>query len=242
MELAGKVMVVTGGSRGLGAALCRLGVNAGMQVATCSRTPAPLPHSADALVQALDVADGEAVETFGRAVLVRFGRVDLWVNNAGLLAPIGPLADVSAAEFQALIDANVMGVFHGSATYARLVRKQPAGGILINISSGAGRHPYRGWSGYCASKAAVDRMSECLALEEGPKLRVHALAPGVIETGMQALIREQSATDFPDVERFRTMHAQGALLSPEQGAAGILQFAFAPDPQRIDEVCADLRG
>lgn len=240
MELAGKVIVVTGASRGLGAALVELALAGGASVGACSRSQGPVSPAERALSQALDVTDGPAVEAFAQAVAERFGRIDLWVNNAGLLAPIGKLADVDAGAYQALIDANVMGVFHGSAAYARIARRQ-GGGTLINISSGAARNAYRGWSAYCASKAAVDRMSECLALEEAGGLRVHSLAPGIIETDMQGLIRAQDERDFPDVDRFRSLHAEGALLDPAEGARRILDFSLSQGGASQD-VCVDLRG
>jgi NAD(P)-dependent dehydrogenase (short-subunit alcohol dehydrogenase family) len=234
----GKTAVVTGASRGLGAALATLGASLGMRLALCSRGAPVLPSDENILSERLDVSHAPAVERFAQVARERFGRMDVWINNAGILEPIGPLAEVKAEDLQALIHTNVLGSLYGSQSYARLARKQ-GGGILLNISSGAARHAYRGWGGYCASKAAVDRFSECMALEE-PQLRVHSVAPGVIETEMQECIRSQNEADFPDVERFRTMHAKGHLLSPEQAAQHLLRLAFDPAKQQ-DQVCVDVR-
>ena len=237
-----RVVVVTGASRGLGAALAQVAVERGLGLGACSRTTPAVQAADRVVVEQYDVADGEKVAAFAGEVMARLGRIDAWINNAGLLAPIGKLADVDPAAFQQLIDANVMGVFHGSAAFARIVRDQTQGGTLINISSGAARNAYFGWSAYCASKAAVDRMSECIALEEDDKLRVYSVAPGIIETGMQELIREQTAEDFAEVERFKTLHAKGALVDPREAARQLLDLALSDPAGGPAGVCIDLRG
>lgn len=93
-------------------------------------------------------------------------------------------------------------------------------GVLVNISSGAARKAFFGWSMYCASKAAVDRMSEAIALEEESTLTaVYSVAPGVVDTGMQAAIRSKTEAELRDVERFRQMLEVGTLKSPDETAA-----------------------
>ena len=114
-----------------------------------------------------------------------FGRIDLWVNNAGVLGPIGPLADLPAADVAAVVDINVTGVVHGSAVFARHVRTRPGPGVLVNVSTGAAPSRTRA-AAYCASKAAVDQLTCVVALEEAPHdLRAYALAPEVLDTDMQ---------------------------------------------------------
>lgn len=235
-----RVVVVTGASRGLGAALAQVAVERGLGVGACSRSTPAVQPSDRVVLGTFDIADGPAVEAFGGEVMATLGRIDVWINNAGLLAPIGKLADVDPVEFQELVDANVMGVFHGSATFARLAREQSGPATLLNISSGAARGAYEGWSAYCASKAAVDRMSECIALEE-PALRVYAVAPGIIETGMQELIRQQTEATFPDVDKFKQLHADGALTQATDAARRLLDLALSPAADGPDEVCLDLR-
>ena len=114
----------------------------------------------------VDVTDETAVEDFADAVVDRFGRIDLWVNNAGVLAPIGPLRAAPADQLEAHVRINVVGVLLGSRAYARHVRSRPGGGALVNISSGASTNPYAGWAAYCASKAAVDHLTRVVAIEE----------------------------------------------------------------------------
>jgi NAD(P)-dependent dehydrogenase (short-subunit alcohol dehydrogenase family) len=200
------VAVVTGASRGLGAGLARAFAGRGIRLGLCARTRPPTPSGADAYTATVDVTDAAAVEEFARSVVDRFGPIDVWINNAGVLAPIGPLATADPGAVHANLDTNVLGVLHGSATFARHVRSRPGSGLLVNLSSGAATKPYEGWAVYCASKAAVDMVTEVVAREERQAgLVAVALAPGVVDTDMQALIRSTPAERFPSVDRFRRL-------------------------------------
>jgi benzil reductase ((S)-benzoin forming) len=188
---------------------------------------------------AVDVTDAAAVDAFCARVVERFGRIDLWVNNAGLLAPIAPLRDADPGELRANVEANVLGVLYGSAAFARHVRRRAGGGVLANISSGAATTPYEGWAAYCASKAAVDHLTRVVAAEEADAgLRAFAVAPGVVDTEMQAAIRGTPAERFPMVERFREIERAGAFNSPAWVAdhiVGLLDQPAADSPivQRV---------
>ena len=106
-------------------------------------------------------------------------------------------------------------MIHGSATFARHVRTRPGGGVLINVSSGAATRPYVGWATYGGAKAAVDMITEVIGREERSSgLRAHALAPGLVDTDMQALIRSTPEGDFPSVARFHKAHQDGAFNTP----------------------------
>jgi NAD(P)-dependent dehydrogenase (short-subunit alcohol dehydrogenase family) len=191
MDLHGKVAVITGASRGIGAGLAEELAARGMRLALCARTPSRLPAGADGFQMQVDVTDAEAVQRFAAAAESRLGAIDLWINNAGVLAPIGPMRDIAPGAFLDHLRVNVMGVVHGSQAYIAHVRRRGGKpqGVLINISSGAAWQAYAGWAAYCASKAAVERLSETVQLEEAEYLRVYAVAPGVIDTDMHALIR-----------------------------------------------------
>ncbi len=240
MDLSGKVAVITGASRGLGAGIAQVGHELGMSLALCSRSLPVLASGPHVLARELDVTDSDALEDFTHEASERFGHVDLWINNAGLLEPVAPLREAPTEQLHRLLDVNVFGVALGSRAYLRLLHRLGGQGVLLNISSGAARKPYHGWSGYCASKAAVDRLSEVIALEEGERVRVHSVAPGVVETGMQETIRGKSSSDFKDVERFRGLHESGALLAPTDAGAALLRLAFDPAAAR-EAVCIDLR-
>ncbi len=229
-KVSGKVAVVTGASRGLGAGLAQRFADRGLRLGLCARTASALAPSAEILTERVDVVDADAVRRFADAVVQRFGRIDLWINNAGILEPIAPLRDVSSAEFETHLRVNVLGVVHGTQAFVDHVRGREGEGVLINVSSGAARKPYEGWSAYCASKAAVDRLTECVAAEEAASgLRAHAVAPGVIDTDMQALIRASTRESFPDLDRFVQMKRDGAFNTPGFIADEFLQLAFAAE-------------
>ena len=226
------VAVITGASRGLGAGIAEAWALRGLRLGLCARTRPDPParvvvpaedDSARVETASVDVTEDGAVEEFARVVVERFGRIDLWVNNAGVLDPIGPLVDVGPRALREHFDVNVMGVAAGSAAFARHVRARPGTGVLVNMSSGAATKPYEGWGPYCGSKAAVEIMTEVIAREE----RVHglwayALSPGVVDTDMQALIRSTPPDRFPQVDRFLRLHADRSFNAPAWVGAYIL--------------------
>jgi NAD(P)-dependent dehydrogenase (short-subunit alcohol dehydrogenase family) len=241
-DLSGRVAVITGASRGLGAGLAEEFAARGIRLALCARNAAALEPGDDVMVERVDVRDEKAIDGFARAVVDRFGAIDLWINNAGVLEPIKPLRDVGVEEFRDHIDINLVGVFLGSRAYVRHVRARAArgdaaDGVLINISSGAAWKGYAGWSAYCAGKGGVDRLSESLQLEEeGTGLRVYAVAPGVIDTDMQTLIRASTPEDFPEVDRFVQRKRDGDFNTVAFVARHLLEIAF-DEAARPEEVC-----
>jgi benzil reductase ((S)-benzoin forming) len=183
------------------------------------------------LVASVDVVDFDALDAFSDAVIQRFGRIDLWVNNAGVLEPIGAIAEAAPDQVARHIEVNVTGILFGTMIFARHVRSRPGEGVLINVSSGAGSRPYAGWAAYCGAKAAVDRLTEAVALEERANgLRPYAVAPGVIDTDMQARIRATDESAFPQVRRFRALKEAEAFNSPSWVAERLLELAFGEHP------------
>ena len=240
--LSGRVAVVTGASRGLGAGMAAHFAAAGMHLGLCARhrpelVAATRPRAHDGIVTpavpplaaAVDVTQFDEVAAFADAVVGRFGRIDLWVNNAALLATIGPLAEADPAETARLIEVNVTGVLFGSAVFASHVRTRPGPGVLVNISSGASVHPNPGWTAYCASKAAVDMATEVVAREERSHgLRAHSVGPGLVDTDMQAAIRATDPARFPDVHRFRKAKQDGAFNSARGWPRSCSSWPSAP--------------
>jgi benzil reductase ((S)-benzoin forming) len=230
-RVSGRVAVVTGASRGLGAGLAARLAARGLGLGLCARHEPPRPPGSGepgppVVTAAVDVTDADAVDRFCARVVERLGRIDLWVNNAGVLDPIGPLRAVDAGALRTNIEVNVLGVLYGSAAFARHVRARPGGGTLVNISSGAGARPYQGWAGYCAAKAAVDHATRVVAAEEADAgLRAFAVSPGVVDTAMQAAIRATPAERFPAVGRFHALKREGAFNSPAWVADRILDLA-----------------
>lgn len=245
MDIQDKVVVVTGASRGIGAGIARVFQRQGMKIALCARSESP-PEGVElqpgrALYRPVDVQDPDAVEAFAAAAESELGPLDLWINNAGVLAPIGMTRDVDPAAWRSLIGINVMGVYHGARAFLNRLHAADRAGCLINIGSGASRGAYAGWGAYCASKAAVDHLTRVLVEEEkGTGSRIYTLAPGIIETAMQEHIRAQNADDFPMVEKFRKMRDDGVLLDVESPAEIMLDLAFGEERAFADP-CVDVR-
>lgn len=229
-DLSGKVAAITGASRGIGAGIAKVFRERGLRLALCARGEPALPDDgAGVLTRRFDVADPSAMDEFAAAAAARFGRIDLWINNAGVLEPIAPVRRLQDEELRRHFEINVFGVLHGSRAFLRRGVDPQGGGVLINVSSGAAWHGYAGWAAYCMSKAAVDRLTETLQLEEASRgLRAHAVAPGIVDTAMQELIRAQSADVFPEVERFRGFKQQEAFNSVGFVARQLLAIAFDP--------------
>jgi NAD(P)-dependent dehydrogenase (short-subunit alcohol dehydrogenase family) len=238
MDLQGRTVVITGASRGIGAGLARALHAGGARVALCARHPPTLYEGERVLISQFDITHEAPMDAFVGRIEERWGAIHLWINNAGMLEPIAPLRDVPLEEFRRNLEVNVVGVFLGTRAYVRHLRRVGhRGGVLINISSGAARKGYAGWSPYCASKAAVDLLSESVAIEEQSiGLRVHAVAPGVVDTDMQTMIRATPAERFPSVGRFIQMKEEDSFSTIPHVARELVALAFgdehAADPVR----------
>jgi len=212
--LRGKVAFITGASRGLGAGLAARFAEHGVQLGLCARHEPDGPAGSGALTASVDVTDVAHLERFADAVAETLGPIDLWINNAGVLDPMGPLRELEPDHIASALAINIGGVITGTQIFIdRSADAPPARRALINISSGAASSVYAGWSVYGAAKAAVDQLTRVVAAEE-PGLVCHAVAPGVVDTDMQAFIREQDAETFPAVDRFNDIDERGAWNSP----------------------------
>ncbi len=228
--LEGRTAVITGASRGIGAAIAREWARRGLRLGLCARGEPALPDGPDVVTARVDVTDEKALGDFVARVEDRLGAIDCWVNNAGVLEPIAPLREVELVDFRRHVDVNLAGVFLGTRAFVRHRRARGGGGVLINVSSGAAQNAYAGWSAYCAAKAGVDRLTECVQLEEAAiGLRAHAVAPGVVDTGMQALIRATPVERFPALPRFLGLARDDAFNTPTFVAEQLLAIAFDPE-------------
>lgn len=230
-ELRNKTIVITGASRGIGAGLANYFAGMGANLALCSRSqPSREDLNCPVVTQKIDVANETQVAEFARQVATKFKKIDLWINNAGILEPIKPLRKVTSAEFTDHIRVNLIGVFNGSKSYVNHLREVGGGGVLVNISSGAARSPYSGWGCYCSGKAAVEMLTRCVALEENSiGLKAYSLSPGIVDTNMQEMIRGTDAGDFPMVEKFHQVKAQNAFKTTDQVAQKVIDLAFSCD-------------
>ncbi|MEX1023485.1 MAG: SDR family NAD(P)-dependent oxidoreductase [Planctomycetota bacterium] len=226
-----RLAVVTGGSRGLGAALVERYVERGWSVLELSRSGAErgLRHERVEHVR-LDLAEPEAArrtvaEELERRLAARPTELH-FVNNAAALEPVGPQSADGPPGWSEHLTVNVLGGIGVMGAFLAAAEALPARKVLANVSSGAATSAIRGWSLYCASKAGLDHFVRTVALEqadrEHPTLAVN-VAPGVVDTAMQTTIRSVDPVRFPDRERFVELFEQGQLRSPDQTARLFLE-------------------
>ena len=194
--MEGKSVIITGASRGIGAAAAREFAEQGAKVMLCARTADACADIAaeitenggQALSMGCDVADAKAMQAVVDATVAAFGGLDVFVANAGKLDPVARLEDLEPQDFAAVIDINVNGVFYGIRA-ALPVMKARGGGTFITVGSGAASSALEGWPHYCASKAAVHHLNACLHAEEAANgIRALVLSPGTVATEMQVII------------------------------------------------------
>lgn len=190
LSLAGKVALVTGGSRGIGKAIALTFADAGADVAISSRKQAALDEVAAeirkmgrrALAVVAHNREPEDLRQLIEKVKAEFGRIDILVNNAATNPIMAPLVDTDEKAFDIIMNTNLKGYFLLSQMAARLMIQQ-GGGHILNISSIGGISPDKGLGVYCISKAAINMLTRALALELGEyNIHVNALAPGVVKT------------------------------------------------------------
>ncbi|QGZ37797.1 NAD(P)-dependent dehydrogenase (short-subunit alcohol dehydrogenase family) [Pseudoduganella flava] len=220
--------IVTGHSRGLGAGIARALLAGGAEVMGLAR------HAGDAqpgLRQvALDLADATALQAWldGGELAAFLGGAQqaLLINNAGVVQPVGAPGRLGGAQLAQAVAVNVSAVLVLTDAFVAATGTCPDRRVL-HVSSGAARAPYAGWSTYCATKAALDMHARATVLDGVPGLAIASVAPGVIDTGMQAQIRAMSARDFPSIERFVALQRDGALDDPFAAGARLVAYALS---------------
>ncbi|MGK7754009.1 MULTISPECIES: SDR family oxidoreductase [unclassified Roseovarius] len=189
-----KTVLITGASRGIGAATARHFAALGANVVLAARSTAAIEEIASeigdrALAVSCDVSRYDDVSAAVAAATDRFGGLDVLIGNAGVIEPIAHLSDVDPDAWDKVIDINLKGVFHGMRA-ALPVMKQAGSGTIITISSGAATSALEGWSHYCASKAAALMLTRAADKENRDHgIRVLGLSPGTVATDMQHQIK-----------------------------------------------------
>jgi sepiapterin reductase len=233
------LIVITGGSKGLGAAIAR-------QTAEPGTTQILVARSAEALEQVAQHCQGLGAATqgvvadlscsAGRAQFeeslqaVDWASLDraLLVNNASQVTPIKALMELDEAEVEQAVQLNFISTLILTSTFMRHVSRWPdIQADVLNVSSGVSLNPLPSWSVYCATKAAVNTVTRLTSEETRSwktPMRSVAVNPGPLDTEMQAVIRRSRDSDFPDVERFRNLQRDRKLIDPELAARRALSL------------------
>ncbi|ORZ31625.1 putative short-chain dehydrogenase [Catenaria anguillulae PL171] len=219
------VYIVTGASRGYGLAIVKelLLISPQAHILGTARSADKL-----AAVQAElggadrfdyvagDITDESVAKAIVDKAVARWGRIDGVVHNAGILDPMDHISKIPISFFRQILDVNVTSVLQLTQLALPHLRTSPLGlGRLVLISSGAATNAYHGWTAYCTSKAALNMLAKCLAVEE-PKVVTVALRPGVLDTDMQQHIRDNGKGKLEDgtYEYFVKAHQEGSLVDP----------------------------
>ena len=194
MNVEGKAVLVTGASRGIGAAAAVEFARAGAKVVLLARSGDAITRIAgeiggDAIAVPCDVTRFREVEAAVTACLEGFGRLDIVICNAGVIAPIADLDTADPESWGKAIDINLKGVFHAMRATMQ-VMKAAGGGTILTVGSGAAHHPLEGWSAYCAAKAGALMLTRAADLEgRAHGVRAISLSPGTVATDMQSAIK-----------------------------------------------------
>jgi NAD(P)-dependent dehydrogenase (short-subunit alcohol dehydrogenase family) len=249
LGLDNRVVLVTGGVRGVGAGISAVFATQGATVVTCARRP--VDDSPYEFISC-DVRDDDAVKALVDEVVARHGRLDVVVNNAGG-SPYVPAAEASAKFSTKIIELNLLGPLSVSTHANAVMQDQAQGGSIINVASVSGRRPTPGTVAYGAAKAGIESITTTLAVEWAPKVRVNSVVVGMVET-------EQSELFYGDADSIAAISRNvplGRLAKPADvgwaaaflasGAASYISGASlevhggGEPPHYLDTTTADIK-
>lgn len=226
-------VIITGASRGLGAAAAGIVAELGANVVLTARSAADLAQVAQTIRAAGgqartvlgNVAQAETIAQLIQTAISEFGRIDALINNAGVVEPIASISETDPADWEQNLNVNLLAPMQ--LLQAALPYLRESGGRVINVSSGAAVNPVSGWAAYCAAKAGLNMFTRVLAKEE-PAVTVIAVRPGIIDTNMQATIRREGENGMPPSEhqRFIHYHQEGQLLPAEKPGRALAVLAL----------------
>jgi len=230
--LTGRTVLVTGAGRGIGAALVQQLVAAGAQVFAGFYGAADMGALAGAVTFPLDVTDQSSVNAAVAQVTAFGGRLDVLVNNAGIIAPIGHLEHLPSDALRPAFDVNVTGLHR--MTVACLPLLKASRGTIVNAGTGAATTPMEGWTAYCASKAAARMMMQMMALELAPH-GIQSFFIGIppTDTMMQGEIRVAGLNPISQIP-------QDKLVAPDVPAS-VMAWLCSAEARAVDEVLLDVR-
>ncbi|WP_271405096.1 (S)-benzoin forming benzil reductase [Tenacibaculum soleae] len=212
------IIIITGASKGIGKALAKKYVNKNYKVYSLARTSSGLENITDV---AIDLSDLTATENTFANLLKEIATPKITsitlINNAGRLGEISNLENLKANDISKTIQLNTTTPLVLSGLFIKLTQQLTCKKQIINISSGAAKNAYQGWTIYCTSKAAIDMMTKAIATEQTEienGVKCVSIYPGVVDTNMQSQIRNTSKTDFNSVQRFVDLKENNELYTP----------------------------
>ena len=233
-DLTGEVAVVTGAGRGIGEGIAKVLAEYGATVITAARRTEEIQRVADEIVAAnggalavtTDVTRDESVEALAKRAIEEFGRLDMWVNNAGGSPIQAPLVDLPREEWDATIALNLTAVWRCSAIAAKYMNGK---GRILNISSLAAEDVIEGSGHYAAAKAGVNMMTRTFAKELGPGIRVNCIMPGFVPTEIMMTALNINEEQLPGIEQALKLPS-GRLGTPRDlGAAALYLLSPATE-------------
>jgi 3-oxoacyl-[acyl-carrier protein] reductase len=232
MRLKDKICIVTGAAQGIGAATVAKFAAEGAKVIACDRRAGEIPGATQ--VFEVDVTNRAGIDAMVAAVLARYGRIDVLVNNAGITKD-ARLVKMTIEQFDAVIDVNLRGVFHCSQAVAGAMITQGKG-VILNASSVVGLYGNFGQTNYAATKFGVIGFTKTWSRELGPKgIRVNAVAPGFVDTPILSTVPEKV------LQQMREQVPLGRLAQPEE-LANVYAFLASDEARYINGTVIEVSG
>ncbi|QXP73895.1 (S)-benzoin forming benzil reductase [Tenacibaculum sp. AHE15PA] len=213
------IIIITGGSKGIGKALANKYATENYKVYSLARTSSDLANVTNINIDLSNLTETE--NTFSallkEIISTSVSSITL-INNAGRLGKISNLENLKPIDISKTIQLNTTTPIILSSLFIKITKQLSCKKQIINISSGAAKSPYQGWSIYCTSKAAIDMMTKAIATEQievENGVKCNAIYPGVVDTNMQSEIRSTNKTDFNSLQRFVDLKENNELYTPE---------------------------
>jgi len=222
------IIIITGGSKGIGKALAKKYASENYAVYSLARTSSLLENIQNISIDLSNISETENIFTslLKKIINQKISSITL-VNNAGRLGEISNLENLKANDISKSIQLNTTTPLILSSLFIKNTKKLACKKQIINISSGAAKSAYQGWSVYCTSKAAIDMMTKAIAVEQSEvknEVKCVSIYPGVVDTNMQIQIRATNESNFKNLQRFKDLKTNNELYTSDFVANSIYKI------------------